>query len=454
MSNETHSWGSRRGRLASLILVAVGAGCSGGDDDKPVDVERDGFTAAEWELVQQLRPLATPMPRNPFNKKDQDVAVGKIGQALFYDLRLSEAITVAGPSGAVGEKGKVGCVTCHDPAHGFADGRPFPTSHGRTGFLRRNTPAMINLGWYEWIGWAGRHDSMVMHGSGVMGTATTVLSYVHYIYAKYRDEYNAAFPETPLDPALDPNHPDAARFPAAGAPNAMMPGPWESMTPADQKIIQQIQYNIGRIWDTYPRMLVTRNSPFERYTKGEHAALNAAAKSGLRLFIGKAACNACHTGPLLSDNGFHNIGVADPPGSTTPDMGRFTDMSARAAQTHMFGGAGAFSDDPEAGRRKHAALELEPAAMELMKGVFRTPMLLQIAETGPYFHTGLAPSLEDVVRHYNKGGDADGTFGGTKSPLMKPLGLTDQEVGDLVEFMKALTGDPPDPEWTKDISKP
>jgi cytochrome c peroxidase len=448
MSNQTCVRGLGRATLALLPLLTAAA-CS----EEPAP-EQEDFTSAEWQLVKQIEPLATPMPRNPFNHKDQDVAVAKLGQMLFYDKGMADPITVAGPSGAVGEAGKIACVTCHDPKASFADARPDPTSHGRTGFLRRNTPGMVNVGWYEWIGWAGRHDSLVMHGSGVMGTATTVLSYVHYIYKKYRDEYNLAFPETPLDPALDPSHPDAGRFPPTGAPNAMTPGPWESMAPADQKIIQQIQYNLGRVWDAYPRMLVSRNSPFERYVKGEKNAISAAAKSGLRLFIGKAGCNVCHNGPLLSDNGFHNVGVADPPGATAPDMGRFADMTARAAQTSLFGGAGEFSDDREAGRKKHASLELEPAAMELMKGAFRTPMLLNIAETGPYFHTGLAKSLEEVVRHYDAGGAAAGSFGGTKDPVMRPLGLTDPEVADLVEFMTTLTGEPPAEEWTRNISKP
>jgi hypothetical protein len=101
----------------------------------------------------------------------------------------------------------------------------------------------VNVGWYDWAGWTGRHDSLVMHGSGVMGTAATPLYIAHYLFTKYRDEYNLAFPETPLDPALDKAAPDAARFPATGGPkaNAMAAdGPWEKMDPADQKIIQQL----------------------------------------------------------------------------------------------------------------------------------------------------------------------------------------------------------------------
>jgi cytochrome c peroxidase len=88
------------------------------------------------------------------------------------------------------------------------------------------------------------------------------------------------------------------------------------------------------------------------------------------------------------------------------------------------------------------------------EGSFRTPMLLNVAATAPYFHTGAAKTLRDVVNHYNNGGGADGTYAGTKSPRLRPLGLTDAEVGDLVAFLESLTGDLPDPNWMCDLSLP
>jgi hypothetical protein len=79
----------------------------------------------------------------------------------------------------------------------------------------------------------------------------------------------------------------------------------------------------------------------------------------------------------------------------------------------------------------------------LLEGAFRTPQLINIAETGPYFHTGEFKTLRDVVWHYNAGGGVPGTFVGTKSPRLRPLLLTDKEVDDLVEFLKTLTGEVP-----------
>ncbi len=88
------------------------------------------------------------------------------------------------------------------------------------------------------------------------------------------------------------------------------------------------------------------------------------------------------------------------------------------------------------------------------EGAFRTPTLLNVAMTGPYFHTGMYNTLRDVVVHYNQGGAPTGTFVGTKSARIRPLGLTDQEIDDLVEFLKTLTGDLPAVDWSCDPSLP
>jgi cytochrome c peroxidase len=66
--------------------------------------------------------------------------------------------------------------------------------------------------------------------------------------------------------------------------------------------------------------------------------------------------------------------------------------------------------------------------------------LHNVEKTGPYFHTGLFNTLQEVVQHYNKGGAETGAFYGTKDPKMRPLLLTDDEVNDIVEFLKSLTG--------------
>src|SRR5262249_17982697 len=114
-----------------------------------------------------------------------------------------------------------------------------------------------------------------------------------------------------------------------------------------------------------------------------------------------------------------------------------------------FTGAGKFSDDPAGGMAKLAGMQVT----DDLKGLFRTPMLRQVSNTGPDMHTRRLLPPEDVVQFYNwGGGTAD--FAGTKSPSMVPLLLSNDELTDLVAFLNSLTGDPPPPELGKDTSAP
>ena len=116
-------------------------------------------------------------------------------------------------------------------------------------------------------------------------------------------------------------------------------------------------------------------------------------------FNGKARCSLCHQGFNFTDNCFHNIGLRSQ--GDTEDEGRFA-------------------------HRK----------VKVLKGAFKTPTLRDIALTAPYMHNGAYRTLEQVIDHYDRGGDVKTNL----SPNIQPLGLTAQEKQDLVAFMKSLTG--------------
>jgi cytochrome c peroxidase len=212
---------------------------------------------------------------------------------------------------------------------------------------------------------------------------------------------------------------------------------WQGMAAADQDIINRIMANAGKAIEAYERKLISRNAPIDKYIAGDYTALSPAAKRGLALFIGKAACVDCHSGPTLTDNKFHNTGVPQA-GINAPatDNGRFDEIPKTLSNN--FNTASKYSDDQALGMAKLKDL----AQTEDLRGTFRTGMLRQIEMTGPYMHTGSLETLDDVVRFYNWGGGAAG-FAGTKSPAMVPLLLTDDEIADLVAFLHTLTGDPP-----------
>jgi len=442
----------RFGGVAVLALgLAWDAGCSqfqGRDDD-------DGFSAEEWVRIRELTPLAGDMPANPFNARANDPTLARLGQMLFFETGFSGPIKVDGPSGKVGEVGKVGCVTCHDPRRFFVDTRTGEgLSHG-VAFTTRSAPSLVNLGWYQWITWSGKHDSLCMQGANApeapTDVASTRLRYAHVLWDKYRDEYDAAFPAAPLDPALDSMHPEALRFPPAGKPKAAMTDPdgaWELMAAPDRRLVNQIMANVGKATEAYERQLISRGSPFEQYVEGDHLALEPAAKRGLKLFIGKASCIECHDGPVMSDNKFHNVGLPQKAPAGMQDTGRFGDIPRVVA--NPFNGAGEFSDDREAGMRKLANLTPPDP---ITTGQFRTPSLHHIAATAPYMHDGSLKTLEDVVRLYNAGGGETGTFPGTRDIKLGRLGLTEAEIVDLVAFLKSLTGRPVPEEWARDTSK-
>ena len=436
-------------RALAAVLVFSSVGCLPGSG------RTDVFTDEEFEIIQQFGPLPA-VPDNPTNKYANNRAAAAFGQRLFFEKGYAKALTVAGSGlGNVGEAGKVACASCHDPASYFSDSRSKPamTSLG-IAWTSRNSPTLVNTAYQKWGSWGGKDDNLWFQGANGSESSQNFggnrLHFAHLIYRKYRDDYNAIFP-VPLDPALDPTAPDAARFPANGKPKASgaADGPWEMMAAADRDHINQILANTGKAIEAYERLLISKNAPIDRYIEGDHDALTASEKRGLGLFIGKAACVDCHSGPTFSDNQFHNTGVPQAVASTAVrvDNGRFDDLSRTLSNT--FNGSGKFSDDPVAGAAKLAGLEVT----DDLKGMFYTKGLRHIAMTGPYMHNGSLATLEDVVRFYNVGG-GDSGFEGTKHAAMVPLLLTQQEERDLVAFMKALTGEPVAAELAVDTSNP
>ena len=436
-----------------LLLAAGGAGC----EANTLAGGTDGFAEHEWELVRELQPLSEPVPASLFNEYADNDEAARFGHKLFFELDFATAIKIDGPSGKVGETAKVSCASCHDPAAYFADRRGTSgLSHG-TSYTSRNSPSLVNVAYYDWFNWDGRRDSLAAQGGGTLETGTngasTRLQVAHIIYAKYKSDYESLF--GPLDPALDPDAPDASRFPPTGRPKATgaPDGPWEMMAAEDRAAVNLIMANIGKSFEAYERRLVSANSPFEQYLRNQDTkAFSGAAKRGLKLFIGKAACNECHKGPILSDNEFHNVGVPQAVEFYAPDVddGRYQGLADLLRNSYRT--SGIYSADPQAGEEKLAEVtkqnESESARAHL-RGRFRTPGLLHVAETGPYFHNGSARSLREVVEHYSRGGGNVGTFSGELDPKIRPLSLTPDEVDDLVAFLVSLTGDPVAEEWAR-----
>jgi cytochrome c peroxidase len=149
---------------------------------------------------------------------------------------------------------------------------------------------------------------------------------------------------------------------------------------------------------TYERTIVSGRAPFDAWIAGDERAISQEAKRGFAIFNSKGRCASCHEGWNFTNDGFQDIGI---PGS---DIGR-----------------GQFL--PRIQKMDHA---------------FKTPGLREISRRGPYMHDGSKQTLEDVIEHYNSGGiDRP-----SRSDLIVPLGLTDEEKLDLIAFLKSLSSNP------------
>ncbi len=159
--------------------------------------------------------------------------------------------------------------------------------------------------------------------------------------------------------------------------------------------------NLAKAIASFERTLTSGNSKVDRFRAAEYEALSKEARQGLWIFESRGGCWKCHSGSNLSDEAFHNTGVGF--GKSDRDQGRF---EATNNPAHEF--------------------------------QYKTPTLRDIEFTAPYMHDGSVKTLREVVEFYNRGGAPDDP---SLDKKMAPLNLSEQEVGFLVEFLKALSGE-------------
>ncbi len=291
-----------------------------------------------------------PAPIPPDNPQSADkIALGK---KLYFDTRLSKNNTIS-------------CASCHNPAMGWSD--EGPTSKGiddqRGG---RRAPPVSNAAYAPLQFWDGRAPSLEEQAKGPIenpvemgNTHVAMINAISQI-SGYEAEFKDVFGTSPIT-------------------------------------IDQVAKAIA----AFERTVVTTDSPFDRYVRGDNTAMTKLEKQGLEIFNGKGHCTSCHWGGHFSDGRFHNLGVA-PVDPAKPDMGRHD-----------------VTKDPKD------------------IGAFKTPTVRDAALRPPYMHHGTEKTLEDVVRLYNLGGGPDDA---NLDPLMVPLGLSEGEIKALVAFMtRAMT---------------
>ena len=310
----------------------------------------------------------------------------ELGRQLYFDTRLCGDNTVS-------------CASCHLPAEGY--GRHTKTGVGIGGQMGgRNSPVSYNRILSSLQFWDGRADSLEAQAVGPIQNPIE-MGNTHEACVKTLQEipgYAAQFKAVFGADELTIDHVGQA---IASFERVLVTGPtpydfaeatkaYEKLTPDD---LADMKTDDAASFAKYEAAMATAKA---------HPMSESAVRGRELFFSERVNCSACHVGANLADEKYHNLGIGME--AKEPDLGRYV-----------------------------------VTQVEADKGAFKTPTIRNVEFSAPYMHDGSLATLMDVVEHYNKGGTPNKWL----SDKVKPLKLTDQEKLDLVEFMKACSGEFP-----------
>lgn len=310
----------------------------------------DGYV---WHLPKSVVPPPIPAD-NPMS-----TAKVELGRRLFYDADLSL-------------DGTTSCGTCHEQRRAFTEGN---ATHPGVGGVpgRRNVMGLANAAYFDPLTWADttQHQLETQLMVPVFGTKpveTGMAGKEDELIRRlgqdncYHRMFAAAFPETK--------------------------GRMDMLA-------------VGRAIAAFERTLVSFDSPYDQFRRGDAIAISAAARRGAKLFA-DLGCAGCHAGSNFTDGKFHNIGL------------------------YNEDGAGAYpAADP--GLRDITGLATDEGSM-------RTPTLRNVVLTGPYMHDGSVKDLGDAIhRHFSTQSPLrDSRLAHTRRP-------SDADIPDLTAFLQSLS---------------
>lgn len=327
---------------------ATGTGTAGAGTAAPPPVTRPSQGAL------QAMPALT-LPDDP--ARDARIA---LGHALFFDKRLSV-------------DGSRSCYSCHMNENGSGGADPIAIGPGDKK-LTRHSPVLWNIG-YQKSGfyWDGRAATLEEQATAAWAGGNLGVG---------KDNLGAKAAEVGKIAGYQPLF-QAAYGDAAASPD-----------------------RIAGALAAYMRTMVCADTAYDRFAKGDKAALTEAQQRGLDVFLGKGQCSACHTPPHFSiamqvEGGvYFNAGI---------------------------GTAGKAEQDVDVGRQAVTGNPSDWAA-------FKVPTLRNVARSAPYFHDGSIATLAEAVAYMANGAQANKNL----SALLGSKNLTAAELADLVAFMSAL----------------
>jgi cytochrome c peroxidase len=359
-----------------------------------------------------------PVPDDPSNMYDNDTRAVALGKKLFFEARLSGNL-------------RVSCATCHPTNMNFVDN--LPLAHGMGTTDRRSMP-LVGAGYYTWLFWDGRKDSLWAQALGPFESPVehgfTRTQCTSIIIKYYKRQYEEIF--GPLPSFSRKDLPPLAK-PSLDEPAALKA--WISMPVEKREEVTRIYANMGKAIAAFVKTIVPTASRFDEYVAavmnddpaGLMKALTNEEVKGLRLFLGKAKCTNCHSGPLLTNGDFHNVGVPQPEGLPT-DNGRSEAIAG--VLSDEFNCMSKYSD---AQRSDCAELRFIDTDTYKYIGAFKTPTLRNVAERPPYMHAGQISTLKGVLEFYRD------LKPDQRSADLEHGELTDLELSQLEAFLRTLT---------------
>lgn len=293
--------------------------------------------------TQDLFEVSYPFPQDNAPSSDK-IALGK---SLFFDKRLSL-------------DGTVSCANCHNPEYAFTDRKSVST--GINGQLaERNAPSLLNSAFLQTVMFDAHLKTLELQVIVPLQEPTEMGHNMKILIPKLR-----AIPE----------------YQAAA-----------------KKIFNRDfdAWVLTRSIAAFERSLISMNSPYDQYVKGDKKALNKSEQRGLKLFEEKLYCTSCHHAPHFTNHLAENNGLYQSYGN---DKGRFR-------------------------------INLDSADI----GFFKTPSLRNVELTYPYMHDGSLKTLDDVIDHYSHGGNHPKG----QSKHIQSFNLSNIEREDLKAFLKSLT---------------
>jgi cytochrome c peroxidase len=359
-------------------------------------------------------PINSPIPKsagtfivpagNPMNDPKTPARI-ELGRHLFFDRALSV-------------DGSTSCGSCHNPGSGFADPRGMATSFGFGGRQgTRNAPALANVAYNIHYTWDGKFNTLEDHA---LAPIFNNIEMANNFSATGADPITSGYYHS--DPGANDTlflfgridgrqartqqaDPNSSKVDIAGKTYyTLMMDAWGTSTYS----LDLIQKSIA----CFERTFISTQSTFDRFNNGDPTAYkyNPEALHGFQLFtdVQRTNCVGCHSGYNFSDQQFHNNGLA-----VVPTVNGRIDS----------GRVGISKDMNDAFK-------------------FRTPSLRNVALSAPYMHDGRKKTLDEVMAFYKNGGDKNVS---NKDPMLRPsLNLNDQDISDIIEFLKTLT----DPKFT------